>query len=117
MNDEFNKGFDELEMLIENYAKAASEEEILEVLEVGAKEFVRILLKLPKPRSKINKAGYTHLIDSFSYRKNKNQIEVGWGKYYGPIIEKKDHPHLKPTFEKNKDYIYKKMLEKAWKGI
>ena len=39
----------------------------MEGLEAGAKEFVDDLLKLPKPISKIRKAGYTHLINCFSY--------------------------------------------------
>ena len=95
-------------------------EDIDEVLEIGASEFVKDLLKLPKPKSSINKAGYTHMIDSFAYSKskfNKNEIEVGWGKYYGRMVEEgtrksKRQEHLKPTFERNKSRYYEKMISK-----
>lgn len=89
------------------------------ILEIGAKEYVKDLLKLPKPKSKIKAAGYTHLVDSFNYKnsnKHKGEIEVGWGKYYGPFVDRgttkiKARPHLKPTFNKNKDKYYSMMLK------
>lgn len=109
------EGFQDLADIIERYAKNA--DNITEVLEVGAKEFVNDLLKLPKPISKIRKAGYTHLINSFSYRKKKNEIEVGWGKYYGPMVEHgtvkmDENPHVYPLWDKNKEKYYKTMLTK-----
>ena len=87
----------------------------MEGLKAGAKEFVDDLLKLPKPISKIRKAGYTHLINCFSYRNKKNEIEAGWGKYYGPMVEhgteKMDaQPHLYPLWDRNKEKYYKTML-------
>lgn len=91
-----------------------------EILEVGAKEFVKDLLKLTKPISKIKKSGYTHLIDSFCYEKVKNnEIEVGWGKYYGRMVEDgtikmNAKTHLKPTFNRNRDKYYTKMLKKFY---
>ena len=99
------EGFQDLADIIERYAKNA--DNITEVLEVGAKEFVNDLLKLPKPISKIRKTGYTHLINSFSYRKKKNEIEVGWGKYYGPMVEHgtvkmDENPHVYPLWDKKK---------------
>lgn len=109
------EGFQDLADIIERYAKNA--DNITEVLEVGAKEFVNDLLKLPKPISKIRKTGYTHLINSFSYRKKKNEIEVGWGKYYGPMVEHgtvkmDENPHVYPLWDKNKEKYYKTMLTK-----
>ncbi len=108
-------GFQDLADIIEYYAKGA--DNFIDVLEVGAKEFVNDLLKLPKPISKIRKAGYTHLINSFAYRKKKNEVEVGWGKYYGPMVEhgtKKmdENPHVYPLWDKNKEKYYKTMLTK-----
>lgn len=60
-------------------------------------------------------SGYTHLVDSFSYKRDKTGIDVGWGKYYGPMLEhgtKKmsAKAHLKPLFEQNKERYYKKMI-------
>nr|DAM43722.1 MAG TPA: hypothetical protein [Caudoviricetes sp.] len=109
-------GINDLINDLSKYVQSASNP--VEILEVGAKEFVKDLLKLTKPVSKIKKSGYTHLIDTFCYAKtNNNEIEVGWGKYYGRMVEdgtKKTHSqaHLKPTFNKNRDKYYQKMLEK-----
>lgn len=108
-------GFEDLSNIIEYYAKNV--DNIVDVLELGAKEFVNDALKLPKPISKIRKAGYTHLVNSFSYRKKGKEVEVGWGKYYGPMVEhgtEKMNPieHLYPLWDKNKEKYYKTMLTK-----
>ena len=79
------EGFKDLADIIEYYAKGA--DNVVDVLETGASEFTSDLLKLPRPISKIRKAGYTHLVRTFAYRKKKDEIEVGWGKYYGPMVE------------------------------
>lgn len=89
-----------------------------EILITGAEEFVMDLKKLPKPISKIKKSGYTHIIDTFAYRVNKKEVEVGWGKYYGRMLEdgtKNMSPrrHLNPLWERNKEKYYKKMLSKT----
>lgn len=88
-----------------------------EILEVGAKEFVNDLLKLTKPMSKIRKSGYAHLVNSFAYRVKKNEVEVGWGKYYGPMVEHgttkmNEQPHVYPLWDKNKEKYCKLMLTK-----
>lgn len=85
------------------------------ILLVGAEEFVKDLSKLTKPMSQIKKSGYTHLIDSFAYRVKKDEVEAGWGKYYGPMIERgttkmNKQPHLYPLWNKNKEKYYKLML-------
>ncbi len=117
MNEVYGyEGFNILQEELESIIKEV--ENVQDVLEVGAKEFVKDLSKLTKPYSEIHKPGYTHLIDTFSYRKvPKNEIEVGWGKYYGRIVEygskkMKSRSHLRPTFEKNKEKYYKLMLNK-----
>lgn len=110
------EGFQDLADIIEGYIKNI--ENPVDILTVGAKEFVSDLLKLPKPKSKIKKAGYTHLIDTFAYREKKTEIEVGWGKYYGPMVEHgttkmNEEPHVNPLWNKNKEKYYKVMLTKA----
>ena len=109
------EGFQDLSNIIENYAKEA--DNVADVLEVGAKEFTKDLCRLPKPMSSVKKAGYTHLVRSFSYKKKKHEVEVGWGKYYGPMVEKgtikmNAKPHLYPLWDKNKEKYYKKMITK-----
>ncbi len=117
------KGFDELTEILNEYGEKADRKSVQKVLEAGAQDFVNILLKLPKPKSKLNYPGYTHLIDTFTYAKNKNgEVEVGWGKYYGPMVDrgtiKMDAiPHLTPAWDSNKDMIYKTMIEKIRKEI
>ena len=117
------EGFQALADIVEKYIDGA--ENVIAVLEVGAEEFVNDLKKLPKPISKLRKTGYTHLIDSFTYESHGNETVVGWGKYYGPMIEngykkktKKGYKemsakaHLNPCWDKNKEKYYKKMLTK-----
>ena len=111
------KGFEELQNEFSDMLLKL--ENPLDILEIGAKEFVKDLLKLPKPYSKIHRSGYTHLVDSFTYEKEDNEIVVGWGKYYGRMVEDgtkltPKQPHLKPTFEKNKEKYYKEMIDKIF---
>lgn len=117
MNDTefYDAGFDELEDILTEYSKSA--DNVMEILEVGAAESVNDVRRLPSPRSKINAGGYTHLLDTLSYKKVKDEIEVGWGKYYGPMVEKgtvkmRARSHLAPTYQMNKEKYYKKMIQK-----
>ena len=97
-------GFQDLSDMLKNY--------------ISKVDNINDALKLPKPISAIKKAGYTHLIHTFSYRKKEKEIETGWGKYYGPMVEngtekmKKAQPHLYPLWEKNKEKYYKTMITK-----
>lgn len=115
-------GFDELSKELESYIQKV--EKPLEILEVGAKEFVKDLKKLTKPISQIKKSGYTHLIDTFTYRVTSRDVEVGWGKWYGRILEtganvkgrnsnKRYHiqrKHLEPVYTQNKEKYFKLMI-------
>ena len=81
-------------------------------------EFVNDVRKLPKPRSSIRKVGYTHLLDTVTYRRKNGEVEAGWGKYYGPMVDKGTKkmsatPHFAPTFERNKEKYYNAMLRKG----
>lgn len=106
-------GFQALTEVLEKYIK--NTENVTEVFEIGAKDFVNDLKKLPRPISKIRKAGYTHLIDSFAYESHDKETVVGWGKYYGPMVEKgtknmSAREHMYPLWDKNKEKYYKKMV-------
>jgi len=117
----YTDGFDSLEKLLEEYGKKTSQENVLNTLEKGAAALVKDVMALPKPRSQIHKAGYTHLLDTMSCRRNRGEIEVGWGKYYGPMVERgtrrtpKGSPHVRPTFERNKD-VYNNLMIKELFG-
>ncbi len=108
-------GFEAMSEILEKYIDGAGN--AVDILEVGAKEFVNDLLKLPKPISKIRKSGYTHLIKCFAYKKKSKEVEAGWGKYYGPMLEHgtvkmNAQEHLYPVWDRNKEKYYKKMLTK-----
>lgn len=57
----YDSGFGEFEKMMKEYAEKVSEGKALDAIEAGAQEFVNDLLRLPKPRSRITKAGYTHM--------------------------------------------------------
>lgn len=114
-----DSGLEDFEKMLQQYARQADPQNVLDAEEAGAKEFVSDLLKLPKPRSEVRKAGYTHLVNTFAMERVNGEIKVGWGKYYGPMVEhgtKKmtAKAHLKPLFERNKEKYYRKMTEKIF---
>ena len=113
MNEIFDSGVDDLEEELRKYAENASGDNVLAVLQAGADAFTNDLLKLPSPRSNISKPGYTHLLDSFANKVDQTEkgVIVGWGKYYGPIVEKRK-PHLHPLWESNKQKYYQIMEQK-----
>lgn len=116
MNNMYD-GFQELMEDLQGYITKVEKPQ--DIIEVGVKEFVKDLKKLTKPMSQIHKSGYTHLIRTFSYRKKEKEFEVGWGKYYGPIVENGSknmtaRTHLRPCFEKNKEKYYSLMFKKAF---
>ena len=82
-----SEGLGSLQKMLKEMAEKADSSNIERAMEKGAQALIRDVRALPKPRSKITKSGYTHLLDSVAMRKNKGEIEVGWGKYYGPMVE------------------------------
>lgn len=113
LNDKSFKDLDD-----ELSAYMAQADNALEALQKGADALVKDLKALPKPRSKIAKPGYVHLLDSFATKVSKDgtSIVVGWGKDYGPILEfgskKMDaQPHFYPTWKANKEKYYRVMID------
>lgn len=118
MNTIYNlEGLDAVEGILNELIKRTEEQSVLDGIEEGVKEFVKDLLKLPRPKSQISKSGYTHLVDSFAYKRNGKNIEVGWGKYYGPMVENgtinmRANKHLKPLYDTNKEKYKRIMINK-----
>lgn len=106
-----DSGTENIEDRLKELAEKASGDAVLQVLKTGADAFTEDLLKLPSPRSNISKAGYTHLLDSFANKTEKDGVAIGWGKYYGPIVEKRK-AHLHPLWESNKGKYYELMQRK-----
>lgn len=110
----YEDGFTDFAELLEEFGKKTGTENVLKVLEIGAKEFVSDVRALPKPRSTVRAPGYTHLLDTVTYQKSKNEVVTGWGKYYGPMVENgtiraDGTPHMRTTWERNRENYYKKM--------
>lgn len=113
-----SSGFDELSKVLERLS--VTTEKALDAIEAAAKVFTNDVRRLPKPRSQMSKAGYTHLLDTITSKRGKNEIEVGWGKYYGPMAERgtrrmRATPHIKPTFERNKEKYYQIIEDRLFK--
>lgn len=110
----YTDGFDEFSKMLEELKKRTEVKNVTKVLEIGARQLVEDVRALPRPRSQINTPGYTHLLDTMTYKVAGEEVEVGWGKYYGPMVENgttrmKGTEHLRPTFKRNKEKYYKNM--------
>lgn len=103
---------------------------VQECIMTGAQLLVEDVSRLPRPRSKINSVGYTHLLDSiFADESTKDEsVYVCWGKHYGPFVENGTHsskgkqkgraqPHLKGTFDQNPERYYRKIMDELNKRI
>ncbi len=107
-------GFDAFSEILKQFSENTDTEHVLKVLEIGAKDLANDIRALPKPRSQMTAPGYTHLLDTVTHKIQDGEVIVGWGKYYGPMVENgtvkmNATSHLRPTFERNKENYYKKM--------
>ena len=119
-NEVVTDGFEELSKELEELASNVDDDKALDAIQEGVDQFVSDIRALPKPRSKLG-GTHTHMLDSVGSERDKSVINVGWGKYYGKIVENGHHsrkghwvaaqPHMKPTFEKNKDKYYQAMVK------
>lgn len=123
---DLQSGFDELDKELSQYLDSLEDSKITDTLKTGAEEFKADLGKLASPRSRINKGGYTHILDTFAIKQEDTGWLVGWGKYYGPILEHgwknagsgktSSHsaiPHFRSCFDQNKEKYYKDMIAKV----
>lgn len=123
---DLQEGFLDLEEELSDYLKALDDQEISQTLKTGADEFKNDLGKLPKPRSRINTGSHTHILDTFATKQEDTGWLVGWGKYYGPILEHgwknagsgktSSHgsmAHFYSCFKQNREKYYKDMISKT----
>ena len=124
MADEFVKadlqGFDDLADELKQISDNVDDAKVLGAMQKGADELVADVRALPKPRSRIG-GGHTHMLDTVSSQRESNVIQVGWGAYYGKMVENghntRKHkwvsaqPHMSTTWETNKDKYYKTMID------
>lgn len=115
------EGLELFAQMLEQYEKAADENNIAEVLMTAGEALAEDVHRLPKPRRR--GTGYTHMLDSFApAQTGKDAVLVSWGQYYGKFVEygtKKmgAQPHLIPTWEQNKDRYYKLMQDKLFAKV
>lgn len=110
----YTDGFDAFSEMINEFSQKTEKKNVAKVLSIGAKELAEDVRALPKPKSRMSAPGYTHLLDTVTYEIQKDDVVVGWGKYYGPMVENgtvkmQGTTHLRPTFERNKEKYYKDM--------
>jgi hypothetical protein len=104
-----DQGLADLSKMFASFADLAGRP--AELLEPAAEAFVRDPLALPRPRSRINAAGRTHMVDCFASSRESDGVVIGWGVPYGPYVEHGQHPHkgmkaqphFRPTWKKNQD--------------
>lgn len=109
-----DSGMEDFEKMLKEYAQKANPDNVVRAMDAGAQELINDLLKLPRPRRQIEKSGYTHLVESFAKKRTRFGVQVGWGKYYGPMVENgtmymNAQPHLRRTFEQNAEKYSKTM--------
>ncbi|MDD6788661.1 MAG: HK97 gp10 family phage protein [Lachnospira sp.] len=124
MAEEFVKadlqGFDDLAEQLKQIADNVDDEKALDAIQKGADELAADVRALPKPRSKMG-GGHTHMLDTVGTQRADKAIEVGWGAYYGKMVENGHRsskskfiaaqPHLTTTWNQNKDKYYQTMIE------
>ncbi len=133
-SDMFDNGFMNLDKELSEMMKWADEKKIKDAQEAGASFLVDKVRMLSKPR----RTG--KLLKSIDYEHNAQgkSTDVGWGVYYGRIVENghragkrssrskrkntKDtrtyvpaQPHLYPTYKNNKEKIYEIMIKEIQK--
>ena len=111
----FHEGFRSFEKDLEAYLKKVDGDAATEILKVGADALVDDVRALPSPRSA--RGHPTHMLDTITSRVMSAHVEVGWGAYYGLFLENgtkhmSAQPHLKPTWEANKERYQQLMISK-----
>lgn len=113
-------GYQYMDEITQNALKAMDSASLVEILKAGADELVKDVRALPQPRS--NRTGYTHMLDSVTGQEESPKYLVGWGRYYGPIVEAGHksrsgkmvpaRAHLRKTYKDHMEKYQKAMQDK-----
>ena len=103
---------------LQKYEEAVSDANVANILIEGGNALAEDVRKLPRPRRSVS--GVTHMLDTVSAKPVGNVVQVGWGAYYGPFVERgtrkmRAQPHIIPAWSLNKERYYKLMQEKLFK--
>jgi HK97 gp10 family phage protein len=122
-------GIMKIQDLLAEKIKQADPERVLAAQAAAAEMLKAKLAMLPNPRSRNNKSG--HMLEAFVYEQDRAKVETvfGWGKFYGRFVESGHRaggwakkrmpqsssiaarPHLRSTFESNKDELIRVMID------
>lgn len=128
-----NDGAAGIKRLQEYLAKKAKQAEPNRIL-AGQQAAAVLMQDRPRGRSSPRRTGA--MLSSFAFEADQTKVETvfGWGKFYGRLKETghnsggharkkkpsvsrvKAQPHLKPTFESNREQLYKTMIETMERG-
>jgi HK97 gp10 family phage protein len=115
------EGLEKFMDLLEQYEKAADENNVANVLMIAGTALAEDVHRLPKPRRR--GAGYTHMLDSVvATPSGKDAVLVSWGRHYGKFVEygtKKmsAQPHMIPEWDRNKERYYKMMQDNLFAKV
>ena len=115
------EGLEKFMDLLEQYEKAADENNVANVLMTAGTALAEDVHRLPKPRRR--GAGYTHMLDSVvATPSGKDAVLVSWGRHYGKFVEygtKKmsAQPHMIPEWDRNKERYYKMMQDNLFAKV
>lgn len=112
-------GFDEFSSMMQEMLHKVEGDKVTDALKQGADGLASDVRMLPSPRSQ--RGHPTHMLDTVQSKVDGDVVQVGWGAHYGLFWENGFHPygrgqqmsspHLKPTWEQNKDRYQKLMID------
>lgn len=112
-------GFEEFSAMMQEMLSKVEGTKVTDALKEGAEALASDVRMLPSPRSRTGHP--THMLDTVQARVDGETVQVGWGAHYGMFWENGFHPfgrgsqlsspHLKPTWETNKDRYMKLIVD------
>ncbi len=112
-------GIEEFSDLMQEMLQKVEGTKVTDALKEGAEALASDVRMLPSPRSQTEHP--THMLDTVQAKVEGETVQVGWGAYYGLFWENGFHPygrgnqmsnpHMKPTWEANKDRYQKLIVD------
>ena len=112
-------GFEEFSDMMQEMLQKVEGTKVTDALMKGAEALAGDVRMLPSPRSQTGHP--THMLDTVQAKAEGEIVQVGWGAFYGLFWENGFHPygrgnqmsnpHMKPTWEANKDRYQKLIVD------
>ena len=119
-DDFYSAGMNEFQKIIQEYQEKFEQSRIEAAMMDGAEQLARDVRALPKPRSQIRSLDTPSTGHRFGQKRKNGEVEVGWGKYYGPMVEAgtlkmNAQPHLRGLFKKDSNKYYNLILQRLFR--